>query len=540
MAVFRAMQDIGEQKQNELFMSSIQLSQFYGIEIDDFAHETAQLSLWLAEHQMNMLFAKEFGHIEPLLPLKDAGHLVAGNSLRIRWAEVCPVQAGDEVYVCGNPPYRGATYRTDEQNEDMAAVFQGFRKYRYLDYVAAFLWKGAQFLQKGVELAFVTTNSTCQGEQVAMLWPPILALDVDIAFAYQSFTWRNSAQGNAGVHVVIIGLSTQPDQKRLYQRVNGEWRMKIVGNISPYLLEGSNAIVASRNKSLVASSTMVYGNKPADGGHLLLTPEEKDELVAVEPQSAPWLKQLLGAQEFLQGDERWCLWLERANDTEIKEMPAVQERVAKVKRMRANSKKVATQRLSDIPHKFSEVRQPLSGNYILVPRVTSERRLYAPTGFFDHSVICSDANFMIPGGELYDFAILSTQMHMDWLRLVGGRLESRYRYSATIVYNTFPWPDASAKQREGIEKLGRAVILARAAHPDKTMAQLYDPDLMPANLLKAHQTLDQAVEKLYRDRTFRDTAERQAYLLARYEALIGAEVRVNAGNTRKKVATTEG
>lgn len=538
MAVFRALQEVSGQQ--EMFMSGIRLSQFYGIEIDDFAHEVAQLSLWLAEHQMNMLFAKEFGHVEPLLPLKDAGQLVAGNSLRLRWNDVCPVAHGDEVYVCGNPPYRGATYRTDEQNEDMAHVFQGFRKYRYMDYVAAFLWKGAQFLKEGVELAFVTTNSTCQGEQVSMLWPPILDLGVEIAFAYQSFSWRNSAQGNAGVHVVVIGLSICPVKKRLYQRVSGEWRMKVVNNISPYLLEGGHIIVASRNRPLVGSSKMVYGNKPVDGGHLILSAEEKDELVMLEPKAEKWIKKLLGAQEFLQGRERWCLWLVGATQGDIDAMPVVRNRVDNVKSTRIASKDAGARKLSERPHLFRDTNNPES--FILVPRVTSERRVYSPVALFGDEVIVTDLVQTIPNGTLYDFAILSTQMHMDWLRLVGGRLKSDYRYSASLVYNTFPWPDASERQRQEIEQLGREVILARAAHPDKTMAQLYDPDKMPENLLEAHQALDRAVERLYRDRPFRDTAERQEYLLARYEELIEAEKAVKVGANKKvrTATTTEG
>lgn len=540
MAVFRAMQDVGQQKQNEMFMSGIRLSQFYGIEIDDFAHEVAQLSLWLAEHQMNMLFAKEFGHVEPMLPLKDAGHLVAGNSLRLPWQDICPIAHGDEVYVCGNPPYRGATYRTDEQNEDMAAVFEGFRKYRYMDYVAAFIWKGAQFLQPGVGLAFVTTNSICQGEQVAMLWPPVLEMGVEINFAYRSFSWRNSAQGNAGVHVVIIGLSIDPDNKTLYQSVDNEWRVKSVANISPYLVETGNTIVVSRNQPLVHSTRMVYGNKPVDGGHLILSSEEKHELIKLEPQAEKYLRQLLGSQEFLQGRERWCLWLVDAEEAEIEAMPTVKERVDQVRETRLASRDPGARMLAERPHQFRDLNNPKS--YILIPSVSSERRKYAPVGLFDDSVIATNLVHTLPDGTLYDFAILSTQMHMDWLRLVGGRLESRYRYSATIVYNTFPWPDTSERQRQEIERLGRAVILARAAHPDKTMAQLYDPDKMPENLLEAHQALDEAVEKLYRDRPFRDSAERQEYLLARYEKLIAAEKVAKARNTKKahKKTTKEG
>ncbi|MWJ28565.1 N-6 DNA methylase [Halomonas sp. ZH2S] len=531
MAVFRALQDVSGQQ--EMFMSGIRLSQFYGIEIADFAHEVAQLSLWLAEHQMNTLFAEEFGRSEPMLPLKDSANLVLGNSLQLDWNTVCLNDEFVETYVCGNPPYRGASYRSDEQNEDIDKVFYGFKKHRYLDYVASFFWKGAQYIREHGNLAFVSTNSICQGEQVAMLWPFILELGVEINFAYQTFNWKNSAQSNAGVHVIIIGIARNPREKRLYQYLGGEWRMRLVNNISPFLLEGSNTVVASRKKPLVGSTFMVNGNKPVDGGHLVLTEEEKESLISEDQRVKPWVKRLMGSQDFLQDYKRWCLWLVGVDKDEINSVAVVRERVDLVKKMRCASKKADTRRIAETPHLFGQVRQFSEDEYILVPSVTSERRSYAPVGIFNHSVITTNLVQMIPGGTLYEFAILSTQMHMDWLRLVGGRLKSDYRYSASLVYNTFPWPEASDRQRQEIEKFGRAVILARAAHPDKTMAQLYDPDKMPDNLLEAHQALDRAVERLYRDRPFRDTAERQEYLLARYEALIEAETASKPSRTKK-------
>ncbi|WP_046078677.1 DNA methyltransferase [Halomonas sp. HG01] len=535
MAVFRALQEVSGQQ--EMFMSGIRLDQFYGIEIADFAHEVAQLSLWLAEHQMNIMFAKEFGRAEPMLPLKDSGNLVLGNSLWIHWEDVCPICDSKEVYVCGNPPYRGASYRSSEQNDDMDEVFKGFKKHRYLDYVSSFLWKGAQYIRKGGELAFVSTNSICQGEQVAMLWPPILDLGVEIGFAYQTFSWKNSAQMNAGVHVVIIGMSSAPDSKKLFQKVDGNWRAKEVSNISPYLLEGGNTVVQSRRQPLVGSTIMTKGNQPTDGGNLILSREDRVALLKAEPGVEKWIRRLLGSQEFLQGKERWCLWLGEASESDIHSMPLVHERVMRVRDMRLSSKKEMTKRQASTPHIFGEIRQPSTGSYILVPRVTSERRDYAPVGFFDSEVITTDLVQMVVGGTLYDFSMLSTQMHMAWLRLATGRLKSDYRYSAKLVYNTFPWPEASERRRQEIEKLGRVVILARAAHPDKTMAQLYDPDKMPEDLLEAHQALDGAVEKLYRDRPFRDIAERQEYLLARYEELIETEKAAKTKNRKSRKAT---
>tara|TARA_R110000751_G_scaffold162546_1_gene269016 strand:- start:83 stop:2581 length:2499 start_codon:yes stop_codon:yes gene_type:complete len=541
MAVFRALQEVSSQQ--EIFMSGIQLSQFYGIEIDDFAHEVAQLSLWLAEHQMNMLFAKEFGHVEPILPLKDSANLVLGNSLRLDWQSVCPNDGEGDVYVCGNPPFRGSKLRTSEQNHDMSNVFVGFRKFGYLDYVASFFFKGAEYVSGSGGLAFVTTNSVCQGEQVSLLWPKVLSLGVKIDFAYQSFVWRNSALGNAGVHVAIIGLSASNALRRLYQFVDDSWHVREVENISPYLIAGSDVVVESRSKPLIGSTAIVYGNKPVDGGHLLFTSLEKDQLVDEDPTIKEWLKPILGADEFLYAKERWCLWLNGVCEERFSKSPVVNRQVDKVRKFRMDSTKLATNKSSAWPHRFGEVRHPEDGEYILVPRHTSYRRDYAPVGFFDSSVITNDAVQIIPYGTLYDFGIITSSIHMSWLDLVCGRIKSDYRYSGKLVYNTFPWPESSDRQRQEIEKLGRAVILARAAHPDKTMAQLYDPNKMPENLLEAHQALDRAVEKLYRDRPFRDTAERQEYLLARYEELIEAEKAAKVGGKKKttrKATTTEG
>jgi hypothetical protein len=536
MATFRALQDIGQQKQNVIFMSGIRLDQFYGIEIDDFAHEIAQLSLWLSEHQMNTLFAKEFGHSEPLLPLKDSANLVLGNSLRLDWNQVCPIEPGDEVYVCGNPPFMGSKNRSAEQNADMVAVFSGLKKHGYLDYVASFFYKGAKYIVGRGALAFVTTNSICQGEQVALLWPNIQALGVKINFAYQSFVWRNSAKGNAGVHVAVIGLSGTDEVKenRLFQLMEDGWHVRKVPNISPYLLPGPDIVVQSRTKPLVGSTKMVYGNKPVDGGHLILDRSEKEALLARAPEAEVWIKRILGAREFLNGEERWCLWLANATMSDVASVPAVYERVKRVEDARLASRDPGAVKLADRPHQFRDLSNPES--FILVPRHTSFRRRYAPVGFFGADVVTNDAVQIIPYGTLFDFGVITSSMHMAWLDLVCGRIKSDYRYSGKLVYNTFPWPDASKAQRDNIEQLGRNVLLTREMYPDKTLAQLYDPSAMPEELFNAHSLLDEAVEHLYRDRPFRDLAERQEYLLARYEALVTAEKQAK-GRTRSPWAT---
>ncbi|WP_028492639.1 DNA methyltransferase [Thioalkalivibrio sp. ALE19] len=512
-----------QQGQGEIFMSGIRLEQFYGIEIDDFAHEIALLSLWLAEHQMHAEFEAKFGHAEPMLPLKSSGNIVLANALRVNWRKVCdPSDA--EVVVMGNPPFLGANGRSDSQNEDMAKVFSGFRTYKYLDLVASWFWKAAQYLQGTTNhAAFVSTNSICQGIQVDMLWPPILDLGVEIEFAYQTFPWSNQAKGNAGVHVIIVGLSADPGPKRLFQRVDGEWRVSEARNISPYLVEGGDTVVRGRSKPFRNAAPLVYGNKPTDGGHLLLSPPEKEELVRKEPEAARWIRRLMGAEEFLNGKERWCLWLKDAANEEINAMPLIRDRVEKVRETRLSSPDPGARALADRPHQFRDLNFP--GQYIIVPRVTSERREYAPVGFLDNSVIATDAVNIIPGATFYEFGILSSRMHMDWLRLVGGRLKSDYRYSAKLVYNTFPWPEHTPAQRAEIERLAEQVLLTREETYELPLAEMYDPDKMPDGLRRAHRELDEAVERLFRDRPFRDMAEREEYLLARYAELVEEEQR---------------
>lgn len=516
-------------QQTVMYYSGIKLSQFYGIEIDDFACEIATLSLWLAEHQMNTEFKAKFGYSEPALPLKDGGNVVCGNSLRLDWEEVCPPvdeQGGErEVYICGNPPFLGSGGRSKEQNEDMDSVFAGFKSFGMLDFVACWFWKAAQYIQdKQAQFALVATNSICQGEQVAMLWPRILEKNLAIRFAYPTFAWKNQAKQNAAVHVVVIGVANTADikEKTLFRVGRDDETFRIdTKNISPYLLEGGDTLVLSRSKPLCQVSEMVYGNKPVDGGHLLLTTTEKDHLLASEPQSGKWIKRLLGAQEFLNGKERWCLWLVDATKEEIEAMPLVQQRVEAVRATRLASRDAGARKLAERAHQFRDLKNPSS--YILVPSVSSERRPYVPIGFMSADVIASNANLMIPNATLYEFGILTSEMHNDWMRTVAGRLKSDYRYSATLVYNTFPWPDVTEPKRKHIESLAEEVLLIREDYPDKTLAQLYDPDKMPAPLLQAHKNLDRAVEALYRDRPFRDASDRLEHLFARYEKLIAEE-----------------
>ncbi len=527
MEIINALNALG--KQAEMYYSGIKLTQFYGIEIDDFAHEVATLSLWLAEHQMNMTFKEKFGYAEAALPLRDGGNIICDNSLRRNWEEVCPPkdEQGNEyeVYICGNPPFLGNGGRSDEQNKDMAAVFSGFKSHGMLDFVANWFWKGAQYItNQNAQLALVSTNSICQGDQVATLWPAIFKLGLKIRFAYPTFTWRNHAKQNAGVHVVIIGIANGDcvKDRTLFKALNNDSTHRVeVKNISPYLLDAGDVTVESRSSALCAVSEMTYGNKPVDGGNLLLTSSEKDALISQDPGAKKWIKKLVGAEEFINAKERWCLWLLGATTDDIDRMPRVKERVEAVRSMRLSSRDTGARKLAERPHLFRDVKNPES--YILVPCHSSERRHYVPLGFLSSEVISSNANLMIPNATLYEFGILTSEIHNDWMRAVAGRLESRYRYSATLVYNTFPWPDASEAKRKHIESLAEEVLLIREDYPDKSLADLYDPDKMPAPLLAAHKALDRAVEALYRDRPFRDASERLEHLFNRYEKLIAEE-----------------
>ncbi len=498
--------------------TSVKLSQFYGIEIGDFACEIARLSLWLAEHQINKQWEAKFNFAPPALPLCASGNIVCGNSLRLDWNEVCPKSPEDEVYVIGNPPFLGTLGRSDEQREDMKLVFSGFKSLGNLDFVACWFWKGANYIKSSkAEITMVATNSLCQGEQVATLWPPIFKLGLKIHIAYPTFSWANNARDKAAVHVVIIGLSENNKQKKLFQYVDNLWHKKEVENISPYLIVGNNICVQQHSKPLSTDLKMIKGNQPTDGGNLLLDIHEKNHLINIEPESSKWIKKVLGAQEFLNAKERWCLWLADVNETEIKLIPYVHEKVLKVKEMRLASRDKGTQKLAERPHQFRDLNNPDS--YILIPSVSSERRMYIPIGLFNADVISTNLNYIVPNGTLYEFGILTSLLHNDWMRLVAGRLKSDYRYSASVVYNTFPWPDVTESQRRHIMALAKEIIFAREDHVDMTLAQMYNPDTMPPDLLAAHQALDLAVDRLYQAKPFKDTEERLSHLLARYEAL---------------------
>ena len=522
--IFKALDALGNPA---MYMSGIQLSQFYGIEIDDFAHEIAILSLWLTENQMNKVFEKEFGYLEPMLPLKKSGVIHSGDSLIIDWEDIINFTDKDEIYICGNPPFSGRKNRTESSSQSMGEVFSTFRIWKDLDLVAAWFWKSALLITKYpiIKSAFVSTNSITQGEQVAILWKKIFSLGVEIDFCYQTFNWKNFAKDNAAVHVVIIGLSFEKKgAKKIFSENFSRKQVQHVQSISPYLIPGNKLVIQETKKPLRNVPQMVDGNNYTKSLPLTLNKSEVEEILEESPIMKKWIRPLLGAYEFMNSKERWCLWLVDASEHDIKSSQNVATRVELTRQERLKSdKKETREKASLFPHLFPEIRQPTSGDYILVPRVTSQRRRYVPIGVFSYEVICTNKNLMIPNANMFIAGLIMSTIHLDWMRLVGGRMKSDYAYSAGLVYNTFPWPDVTETQKSEIEKLAEEILLIREDYPEMTMAQKYNPDTMPAPLLEAHQTLDKAVEKLYRDKPFEDASERLAFLFKRYEELIAKE-----------------
>jgi hypothetical protein len=500
--------------------SNISLGNFFGIEIDDFAHEIAQLSLWLTEHQMNVEFFNQFGRTNPTLPLREAGHVVQGNACRLDWNQICPKQGGDEIYVLGNPPYLGAHLQNKEHKSDIEFVFKGFNKVFKLDYIACWFFKGAKYINDFPgNVAFVSTNSICQGEQVSILWPKILNENTQINFAYQSFLWNNNAKSKAAVFFVIIGLSTKnTNTKKLYS----DKHYQIVNNISPYLLNGNNVIISARSKPLSDLPIMVRGSSPVDGGHLILDKHEKNELLRLFPSARKFIKLLVGADDYLNGKLRWCLWINEEDKKEALSIPFIHERIELVRSFRLKSKKIATQKASITPFKFFETKH-LNGNSVIIPRVTAERRQYLQIGFLDNRYVVLDSAQVIYDCDPYVFSILSSHIHMVWTSVVSGRLKSDYRYSGSLTYNTFHFPKISETQKQELTQSTFRILEEREKHSEKTLAQRYDPDKMPEGLREAHRLNDLAVERCYRSKPFESDEERLEYLFKLYEKMIEEE-----------------
>lgn len=514
--------------------TEIKLSQFYGIELDDFAHEMARLSLWLAEHQMNKIFEEQlagYGESKPILPLKEAGHIVQGNSCRKEWKEVCPIGKDDEVYIIGNPPYLGARLQDAEQKKDMGFVFNTIRGYNNMDYIACWFYKSKEYISGlNAKAAFVSTNSICQGEQVALLWPHILSDLVEIDFAYHSFKWTNNAKGNAGVTVIIVGLRNVSKSTKFI--FDGDIK-RFAKNINAYLLDSANVYISSRSRPMSTFPEIDFGNMANDGGHLLLSREEKDELLLAEPETDKFIKKLVGALEFIRNVEKYCLWIEDYQYDEARSFPKLRERFEKTREIRCKSKRLSTNELSGVPYKFAEIRYRATES-IIIPSVSSEKREYIPIGFLNSDNIIVAPNFAVYNALPWHFAVITSRMHMVWVRAVGGRLKTDYRYSAKLCYNTFPFPNITKKQKENLNLYVFAILDERAKYPSKTMAQLYDPETMPMGLRQAHKELDEAIERCYRLQPFANDTERLEYLFKLYEEMTTKETLFAKTTKRKK------
>lgn len=503
--------------QMEMF-SRIELNHFYGIELDDFAHEVAKLSLWLAQHQMNMEFNKHIGSTNPSLPLRDAGVIVQGNATRLNWEEVCPKPKVGEVFILGNPPYLGSRNQDELQKADMKFAFEN--DYKSLDYIACWFLKGAEYIKNSnAQLAFVTTNSVCQGEQVALIWNNILDSNLEIGFAHQSFKWGNNAKANAGVTCNIIGLrNISSKEKRLY---NSDVYL-ITPKISPYLTSGNTVYVYRKSQPLSNIPPIVYGSMPNDGGFLIMSTEEKENLIESYPDAKKFVKHLIGTKDFLNGGERWCLFIDDKQLEEAIKNPIILERLQKVKEVREKSTEKSTRELAKRPHSyyFSAHKETDS---IIIPRHSSERREYIPFGFLSPNTLIADSALAIYDAKAWHFAIISSKIHLCWVIAVGGKLETRIRYSGSLCYNTFPFPSITPQQKIILEQHTHNILEQRAKHTDKTLAELYDPEEMPEGLRQAHKNLDLAIEKCYRDKPFENDEERLAHLFKLYEQMIEEE-----------------
>lgn len=551
---YQILEQIDAIRPGGLFRNSLKESQliginnFYGIEIDDFAHELAVLSLHIAHQQMNMEFSKQFGITFPIIPLIDAPHIVCANAARIDWQDVCPNEPiiankptatetvsfldsqgsnngatgadhateYEEIYLIGNPPYKGAKLQTKEQKADLQSIFSPDEKYsKNLDYISIWFIKGSRYISgTKAKLAFVSTNSICQGEHVSALFPKLYENNVEIAFAYTSFKWKNSARDNAGVTVIILGLQSSDEYRRRPKRLYLDEVMYCADEINPYLVNGSICIVEKRSLPICADFPhMGFGSQPIDGGNLIF-----DDVNEAHGVPSRYIKRFVGSAELIQGKSRYCLWLNEHDKDDFLKYDFISQRIELVKRFRLSSKRKDTQKLADMPWSFGFVGYR-STDAIIVPAVSSESRAYIPMGYVDADVVVSNAAFVVYDAKLWLFAILESRMHMAWIRTVCGKLKTDFRYSNTLGYNTFPVPELSDETKQVLNQSARNILFARENHSEKTLAELYDPEKMPDDLRQAHLQNDLLVDSLYKKTRFVNDEERLSKLFELYEQM---------------------
>lgn len=564
--ILRALNKTGQRVIDVRDIIWLDVDMMCGIEYEEFPARIAEVAMWLIDHQMNMQISNEFGQYFVRLPLKKAAKIIHGNALQIEWGDLLikqtiDIEANNTTvivsepkteyqsiniktknltiiderdhstkkinyknsfdYIIGNPPFIGKSNQNSAQKADMEKVFTSVKSAGVLDYVTAWYLKAARQIQNTkTKVAFVSTNSIVQGEQVGVLWNLLFNhFKIKIHFAHRTFSWRNEANGNAAVHVVIIGFANFDTNEKLifeYEDIKGEAHEIKVKNINPYLVEGKDFALLSRETTICDVPKVAWGNKPVDGGHLIISDEELSDFLKKEPNSEKFIKPLISAKEFLSGEKRWCLWLLDAKPEELKTMPLVLERIKKVKEMREASIDEGARKLALKPTLFRDTKNPDS--YILIPSTTSENRKYIPFAFFKKDNIPHNSCHILPNGNLFHFGILMSAMHMAWVKSVCGRLESRYRYSKDIVYNNYPWPEnPTEKQIKAIETAAQKVLDARTEFPKSSLSDLYDPLTMPPILVKAHNDLDKAVDLAYRPKAFTSEANRMEFLFELYE-----------------------
>jgi len=505
---------------NNVAQSFIKLNQFYGIELDDFAHEVAILSLWLTEHQMNVKFKEIFGQTNPTLPLKEGGNIICENATRIPWENVCPKDKDTEIYILGNPPYLGFLQQQKNQKQDMDIVFGNLKTIKKLDYISCWFFKGAKYIKNiNANLAFVSTNSLCQGEQVALFWPYILEDDIEISFAHTSFKWTNNAKKNAGVTCIVVGLRNKSLKQRYLYTQEKQIEVDI---INAYLAASKEVYVIKHNQPISQLPKISLGSAAYDGGHLMITKEERSKIISQFPNADKFIREFVGSAEFLRGLERYCIWITNTDKEVAYSIPPLKERIDKVESFRKSSDRKQTKETASTPYAFTENRH-VDKPSIIIPIVSSERREYYACGFLDGTHIIPNSARVIFNPEPYVFGVISSKMHMSWVKAVAGRLKTDYRYSAGVCYNAFPMPNLTEKQKETLTTHVYNVLEEREKHSEKTMAQLYDPDKMPDGLREAHHHLDMAVERCYRSKPFTSDEERLEYLFKLYEKMTSEE-----------------
>ncbi|MEW1938712.1 DNA methyltransferase [Dietzia maris] len=527
-AILERLAELSRKHQVLYAVSKIDIGNFFGIEIDDFAVEVAILSLWIAKHQMNRDFREKFGVEIPLIPLKETGRVVAGNAVVEDWSDVCPGDDFSEIYLLGNPPYLGSRNQSSEQKRDLAKVTAN---YKSLDYVSAWLIKGADYIREtSAKAAFVTTNSVTQGEQVGILWPQVLGDDIEIAYAYTSFKWSNHAKNAAGVTCVVIGLRKRSTKTKYI--FTDEIRLA-AQRINPYLADAPDIWIGRRSRPLSDMPRLGFGSMPNDGGNLILSDAEKDDLLTHAPQIAPYVKGFSGSDEFIKGKTRWCLVIPDDALEQVAMVPTIERRLEGVRAHRKKSTEKSTKEKAATPNHFYYWGHQDSDS-VIVPATSSERREYIPIGYLDSKTVVSNSANVAYGVEPWTFALLTSRTHMVWARSIGGKMKTDYRYSNTIVYNNFPVPPLSNATKEQLTAAALRILDVREYHCEKTLAELYDPDKMPDDLRAAHAEVDALVDSIYSKRSYETDEERLSDLFALYEEMTAAGQKAKSAKRGEK------